>query len=155
MKKAIFFLVIIIATSTKLFAQNDIEKIPPPPPQTKVAKEESSSEKDDRVFTKVETEAEFPGGNKEWGNFLRKTLNADVPINNNAKRGKYTVVIRFIVDKDGAISDVTAETNLGYGMEKEVMRVISRGPNWIPAQQNGRVVKAYRRQPVTFIVADK
>ncbi len=153
MKKVIFLLVIIIVTSTKLFAQNGIDKMPPPPPpQNKVDKEKTSFLKEDIIFSKVEVEAEFPGGTKEWGNFLRKTLNADVPINNNAKRGKYTVVVRFIVDKDGAISNVTPETNLGYGMEKEVIRVISRGPNWIPAQQNGRVVKAYRRQPVTFVV---
>jgi protein TonB len=40
-------------------------------------------------------------------------------------------------------------------MEEEVMRVIKRGPKWIPASQNGRLVKAYRKQPVTFVVMEE
>ena len=40
-------------------------------------------------------------------------------------------------------------------MEEEVMRIIKKGPKWIPAMQNGRPVNAYRRQPVTFMVEEK
>ncbi|MEQ1678624.1 MAG: energy transducer TonB, partial [Chitinophagaceae bacterium] len=43
-------------------------------------------------------------------------------------------------------------TNHGYGMEEEAMRVIKKGPKWTPAVQNGRQVKAYRKQPITFQV---
>ena len=43
-------------------------------------------------------------------------------------------------------------TNHGYGMEEEAMRVIKKGPKWTPAVQNGRSVKAYRKQPITFQV---
>ena len=57
-----------------------------------------------------------------------------------------------MVAKDGSISDVTAETKLGFGMEEEAIKIIKRGPKWTPAQQNGNVVKAYRRQPITFQV---
>jgi protein TonB len=62
-------------------------------------------------------------------------------------------VVQFIVDKEGNISDVKALTNQGYGMEDEAVRVIKKGPNWTPAQQNGRYVKAYRKQPITFVVS--
>jgi periplasmic protein TonB len=106
----------------------------------------------DSPFTRVEVEAEFPGGSSEWKKYLQKNLNPNVPADNKARRGKYMVVVRFIVAKDGSISEVVAETNHGYGMEKEVVRVIKIGPKWIPAMQNGNVVKAYRRQPVTFLV---
>jgi periplasmic protein TonB len=81
-----------------------------------------------------------------------KNLNPNVPADNKARRGRYMVVVRFIVAKDGSISEVVAETNHGYGMEKEVVRVIKIGPKWTPAMQNGNVVKAYRRQPITFLV---
>jgi periplasmic protein TonB len=64
-------------------------------------------------------------------------------------------VVLFIVDKSGKISNVKAETNHGYGMEKEVVRVIKKRPNWIPAMQNGNIVKAYRRQPVTFVISEE
>jgi protein TonB len=40
-------------------------------------------------------------------------------------------------------------------MEEEAMRVIKKGPNWTPAQQNGRFVNAYRRQPITFQVQEE
>ena len=66
--------------------------------------------------------------------------------------GTYTVYVQFVVSKDGSISDVKALTNHGYGMEAEAMRVIKKGPKWVPAVQNGRQVNAYRKQPITFVV---
>ena len=99
-----------------------------------------------------ETEAEFPGGSYAWGRYLQKNLNANVPVDHNAKAGTYKVLVRFIVDKDGTIRDAKAETNFGHGMEEEVLRIITNGPKWVPAEQNGRKVIAYRMQPVTFSV---
>jgi hypothetical protein len=58
------------------------------------------------------------------------------------------------VGKDGSISDVKPLTQLGYGMEEEVLRIIKTGPRWVPAIQNGKMVKAFRKQPVTFVVSD-
>ncbi|MFM6923999.1 MAG: energy transducer TonB, partial [Ferruginibacter sp.] len=82
----------------------------------------------------------------------RKNLNADVPVDHDSPSGKYTTVIKFVVSRDGTLSDIAAETNLGYGMEEEVLRIIKRSGRWIPAEQNHRKVNAYRRQPVTFVV---
>jgi len=104
------------------------------------------------VFTKVETEAEFPGGVSEWIKYLQKNLKGTVAADNGAAVGKYTVIARFIVNKQGIVSDIKAETNLGYGMEQEVVRVISKSGKWQPAMQNGRPVNAYRRQPITFLL---
>ena len=110
---------------------------------------------EDKVFNKVEVEAEFSSGNQGWREYLMKNLKANVPIKKKAPAGTYTVVIRFIVNTDGRIRSIEPETSFGYGMEEEVMRIIKKGPNWIPAMQNGRPVNAYRRQPVTFIVEEK
>lgn len=103
-------------------------------------------------FEKVEVEAEFPGGASGWKDYMIKKLKADVPAKNGSPIGVFQVIIRFIVSKEGKISDVVAETNHGYGMEQEVIRIIKNGPEWKPARQNGRNVNAYRRQPVTFVV---
>lgn len=105
-----------------------------------------------KIFEKVEIEATFPGGDQNWRRYLEKTLNPDVPINNFSPPGKYTVLVQFIVGKEGDISDVKAITNHGFGMEQEVIRVITKGPKWTPAIQDGRKVMAYRKQPVTFLV---
>ena len=110
---------------------------------------------EDKVFNKVEVEAEFSSGNQGWREYLMKNLKANVPVKKKAPAGKYTVVIRFIVNKDGRIRSIEPETSFGYGMEEEVMRIIKKGPKWIPAMQNGRPVNAYRRQPVTFMVEEK
>jgi len=107
---------------------------------------------DDKIFVKVEYEASFPGGNQGWAQYLMANLNASTPVDHNAKKGSYQVIIRFIVSKDGSISNVEAETTFGHGMEKECIRVIKNGPKWMPAIQNGRPVNAYRRQPITFVV---
>ena len=120
-----------------------------------VAIKDSSSNDDDKIFVKVEQEADFPGGIPAWRQYLITNLDADTPIKHKAKNGTYMVIIRFIVNKSGVISNVVAETNFGHGMEAEAIRVIKNGPKWIPAYQNGRAVNAYRRQPITFVVTDK
>ena len=107
----------------------------------------------DSVFTREEKEAGFPGAEKGWRSYLERSLNPEVPVNRKAPPGTYNVRVKFIVQKDGSISDISAETSFGYGMEEEVIRVITKGPKWIPAVQYGRKVKAYRIQPVTFVVS--
>jgi len=107
----------------------------------------------DSVFTREEKEAGFPGAEKGWRSYLEQNLNPNVPVNRKAPPGTYNVRIKFIVQKDGNITEISAETSFGYGMEEEVIRVIRKGPKWIPAVQYGRKVKAYRIQPVTFVVA--
>ena len=119
----------------------------------KAVVEEKKEEDENKVFEKVEVEASFKGGEREWTKYLLRNLDANVPVENGANEGTYTVTVQFIVDKEGKISDVKALTSHGNGMEEEAMRVIKKGPDWVPAIQNGRNVKAYRKQPITFVVA--
>ncbi len=106
---------------------------------------------DKTQVTAIEIEAEFPGGSKAWQQFLMENIDPDAP-ETEAPTGEYKVIARFIIDKNGTIADVVTETKHGYGMEEEVIKVLKKSPKWIPANQNGRFVNAYRRQPVTFIV---
>jgi protein TonB len=115
--------------------------------------EEKKDDDENKVFEKVEVEAAFPGGEREWRKYLERNLDANTPVDGGAPEGTYTVQIQFIVDKEGAISDVKALTSHGYGMEEEAVKVIKKGPKWVPAVQNGRQVKAYRKQPITFVVS--
>lgn len=113
-------------------------------------------EKDaDKIFDRVEIEPAFPGGYEAWRNYLVKNMDETVADKQNAPRGTYTTIIMFIVDKNGAISNLKPLTHHGFGMEEEAMRVIRLSPSWIPASQNGHVVKAYRRLPITFVSKSK
>ena len=88
-------------------------------------------------------------------NFLERNINGQVATDNGAPSGNYTVVVICFIGIDGKITEAVPETSHGYGMEKEVIRIIKAGPAWIPAIQYGRKVNAYRRQPVTFAVDEK
>lgn len=113
---------------------------------------EEKKEDENQIFEKVEIEASFTGGESAWRKYLERNLNPNTPVDNGAPEGTYTVYVQFVVSKDGSISDVKSLTTHGYGMEQEAMRVIKKGPKWVPAIQNGRSVNAYRKQPITFQV---
>lgn len=123
---------------------------------TLYVKSPDSNDSSGGIFARVEVEASFPGGQSAWYDFLSKNIKSDVPIRHKAPAGNYTVIAQFIVDRSGQVIDAKALTNFGYGMEEEVIRVLRKSPRWTPAMQNGRFVKAYRKQPLTFVVeADK
>ena len=68
----------------------------------------------DQTFTKVEVEASYEG---DWGKYLQSNIERSTPVDNGAPAGSYTVVVQFIVDKEGNISDVKATNQpwLWYG----------------------------------------
>jgi len=84
-----------------------------------------------------------------------KNLNSDLPVQNGAPTGVYTVIVSFIVDKTGMISEVKAENDPGYGTKEEAIRAIKKGPNWIPAEQNGRAVIYRQKQSISFKVSEE
>ncbi|MBK9485882.1 MAG: hypothetical protein IPO01_11975 [Chitinophagaceae bacterium] len=108
--------------------------------------------KSDSVFSRNQKEADFIGGENAWRDYLRRTLNANVPADNNAPSGKYMVMVNFIVNENGIVTNIVPENNPGYGTVAEVIRVIKISGRWAPAIRYGRPIKAYRRQPVTFYV---
>jgi hypothetical protein len=110
---------------------------------------EKGQEIEDFVLSR---EASYPDGDKAWINYLSENINVNVPGKNKASTGSYNVIVAFEIDKSGKIINVTPETNIGFGMEKELMRVIKKSVRWIPAIEYNQPLNAYRRQPLTFLV---
>lgn len=109
---------------------------------------------EDKVFQKVEIEAKFPGGDKAWSRYISREINRYIDeLQEAGKAG--TCVVQFIVDREGNISDVEALTMKGTKLAEICVNAIKKGPKWTPAEQNGRKVKAYRKQPVTFQIAEE
>jgi periplasmic protein TonB len=103
----------------------------------------------DKTFTKVEIESAFPGGDAAWLRYLNKNLRYPDDAVNNEIQG--TVVVQFIVDKEGNVSDVQAIQGPDQGgLREEAVRVIKKSGRWTPAIQNGRQVKSYKKQPIVF-----
>lgn len=78
-----------------------------------------------------------------------------MPAENGAPPAKYTVVVSFIVSKTGDISEESAENDPGYGTKAEALRVITKGPKWKPAVQNGTNVIYRHKQSITFVVSEE
>jgi periplasmic protein TonB len=103
----------------------------------------------DKTFTKVEIESEYPGGSAAWLRYLNKNFRYPDDAVNNEIQG--TVVVQFIVDKEGNVSDVNAISGPeSGGLREEAVRVIKKSGKWTPAVQNGRQVKSYKKQPIVF-----
>ncbi len=104
---------------------------------------------DDDIFRKVEIESSYVGGADAWSRYLNKTLHYPDEAINNEIQG--TVIVQFIVDKEGNISDVQAVSGPDAGgLREEAIRVIKKSGKWTPAIQNGREVKSYKKQPIVF-----
>ena len=121
----------------------------------KIQKNVDPSKNNEPIFYTAEKPAEFPGGIEGWSNYLMNNLDRNLPNRNKAVPGKYTVKLNFIVSKNGDVENVIAENNPGYGTESEAIRVIEKGPKWIPAEQNGKKVNYLMKQVITFNVNDK
>jgi protein TonB len=101
------------------------------------------------TFTKVEIEAEYPGGTKAWNAFLGKNLHYPDDAVNNEIQG--TVIVQFVVDSAGNTSDFKAISGPAKGgLREESVRVVSISGLWMPAIQNGRKVRSYKNVPIVF-----
>jgi len=114
-----------------------------------VAAPVEKKEDPDKIFTKVEVEAKFPGGPNAWSKYVQRAISAQVDEFGESDFG--TCTVKFVVDQEGNVSDVQAITMKGSKLAEVAVNAIRKGPKWIPAQQNGRYVKAYRIQPVTLL----
>ncbi|MCL2651104.1 MAG: energy transducer TonB [Candidatus Azobacteroides sp.] len=100
------------------------------------------------TFTHVEQMPYFPGGEKELMSYLGRNIKYPVVAQEIGVQG--TVTLRFVVDKDGNIKDVTVLRSLDPSCDKEAIRVVKSMPTWTPGRQNGVPVAVYYTIPVRF-----
>lgn len=100
------------------------------------------------VYTTAEQMPSFPGGKDAMSKYIRKHLRYPKTAMKNAVHGK--VVVRFVVEKDGSITNATIINSLDPDCDKEALRVINAMPKWDPGMQNGAFVAVYYNLPITF-----
>lgn len=99
--------------------------------------------------TNRDQQANFPGGLQAWQRYLKKNLY--FPSQYKLVNGDQAIVmVRFAVEEDGSISDVSVTIPLHPDFDKLALDVIKRSPKWLPAISHNRKIKEYHEQPVTF-----
>lgn len=132
----------------------DPEVVNPPKVEEETKVVEAPKEDENQVFTKVEVEAQFPGGEGKWNQYVQRAVEKNIDdLVDDGQAG--TCEVQFIVDKEGNVSNVEALSMKGSKLAEVAVNAIKRGPKWIPAIQNGRQVKAWRRQKITFRLPDE
>jgi hypothetical protein len=93
---------------------------------------------------------------KQWIRHLQTQLQRSIEnaAANGIDPGTYTIQIKFLVLKDGSVTDVKALNDPGYGLAEAAVKTVQNGPKWNPGLQNGKPVNAYHTQPITFVVQD-
>ncbi len=106
----------------------------------------------DSTYTNIEIESTFPGGRGAWLQYLSSHIRYPKKAMKEKVHG--TVVVQFIVDKDGSV--IYAKAISGPELLQEAaVEIIKASPPWYHAIQNGRAVKSYKKQPIVFGLPDK
>jgi protein TonB len=98
----------------------------------------------------VEEEAEFPGGYASMMRFIQE--NFVVPETDIHAETKGRITVRFVVEKNGQVSNVTVERGLSANCDKEAIKVVSKMPNWKPGKNGGRAVRQWCTLPINVQV---
>lgn len=108
----------------------------------------AQTKKNDMVFDIVEVMPQFPGGQIAMLQYLMKNIKYPEQAVKEGIQGRVTV--RFIVEKDGSISDVKPVLSVHPLLNKEAVRVVKSMPKWTPGKQNGKPVRVRFNLPVMF-----
>ena len=117
------------------------EEIAPPEPPKQQAEE-------NKIHEIVEQMPSFPGGMSALMSWLSQNIKYPVIAAENGVKGR--VIVQFVVEKDGSITDVQVVKSVDPSLDKEASRVIKSMPHWSPGRQNGSPVRVRYTVPVTF-----
>lgn len=111
-------------------------------------KTSAQNDNDSKVFDVVEQQASFPGGNSALQSFLASQVKYPVVAMENGISGR--VVVEFVVERDGSLTDVKVVRSVDPSLDKEAIRVVKSMPKWSPGKLNGTTVRVRHTVPVVF-----
>ena len=124
-------------------AQNSQKPNPPKP--------KSQAQQKNGIYTVSDVMPAFPGGNKAMSNYLAKNITYPKADREQNKQGR--VIVQFIVEPDGRLTDVRALRSPSAAMSEEAIRVFKNSPKWKPGRVNGKPVRAQYNVPVNFAIS--
>ena len=108
----------------------------------------AQTKKNDMVFDVVEVMPQYPGGQIAMMKYIMENIKYPEQAMKEGIQGRVTV--RFIVEKDGSISNVKPVLSVHPLLDKEAVRVVESMPKWSPGKQNGKPVRVRFNVPVMF-----
>lgn len=116
---------------------------PPPPPRR-------AEPKADVIFTVVEDQPRFPGGEEARVQYMVENLRYPEEARDDGIQG--TVFVTFVVEEDGNITGVSVLRGIGGGCDEEAIRVVKNMPTWTPGRQRGQNVRVQYNMPIRFVL---
>ena len=112
------------------------------------AKKPEVPQQEEVIFQVVEEMPKFPGGLQEAMVFIGKNIKYPVEAQQAKIEGR--VIVRFVVGRDGSVSDVEVMRGVSPELDAEAVRVVSMMPKWIPGKQRGKAVAVKYTMPIMF-----
>ena len=113
-----------------------------------VVEVDEMSDSEDSPFKFVEEMPEFPGGADSLKAFLAREIQYPPVAKNNGITG--TVLVEFVVEKDGRVTNAKVKVPLFPECDKEAVQCVMSMPKWKPGKNMGKPVRCYYQVPVTF-----
>jgi len=149
MKYMLFSLLVLFTQIS--FAQSPT---PPPPPRDRAggsstpAYDNSVPVVENKIFRVVEQMPEYPGGEEAMMKFIQKHIQYPKMERENDIQGR--VVVGFIINEDGSMSDIEVKKSVSAGLDKEALRVVSMLGKFVPGKQQGKAVRVQFVLPIMF-----
>ena len=109
---------------------------------------DTDSIENSNIFGVVEEMPSFPGGQGALMQYLASNIKYPVVAQENGVQGR--VIVSFVVERDGSISDVKVARSVDPSLDREAQRVVKSMPRWSPGKQNGSTVRVKYTVPVVF-----
>ncbi len=127
---------------------DDADKFQAVQEQVVVKEPEPEKPKEEEIFVAVEQQAEFPGGMPALMKWLSNNIRYPEAAQQNDVQGR--VIVKFVVEKDGSVTQAQIVKGVDKDLDKEALRVVNKMPKWQAGKNNGVAVRSYFTLPVNF-----
>ena len=110
--------------------------------------QQDNAANDNKIYDGVETMPEYPGGVSAMMSFIGKNLVYPEVSQENGIQGR--VVVQFVINVDGTVSDIKVVKSVDPYLDKEAIRVVGSMPKWKPGTQEGKPVRVKYTVPINF-----
>lgn len=150
MKKIITLSALLVLLGSNLRAQNVINPTNEKdgPTILRAVGDDSTTSDNEKVYQVVGQQPNFPGGKEELFKYLAFNMIYPADAAKNKVEGR--VLVTFVIEHDGSISNVNVVNSVYPSLDKEAIRVVSEMPKWIPGKANGKTVRVKYTIPITF-----